>query len=173
MKINKLLYILLAVSLFTNCVKDDDDETVEYVKVGDTVPVFTVSGEDSIYSSTNTSGKITLICFFTTWCPNCHNELPKIEYVWEELQGESDFGLVTIGREETLATIAGFWTESGFTMPYYEDPNRSVYAQFASATIPRFYIIGRDKTIREIIVGDTTLTQAQWLTKIKSYLETP
>ena len=173
MKLAKVCCVLFGMLLFSGCIKSDDDNVEEYVKVGDPVPVFSVSGETRVYSSTEAGGKITLICFFTTWCPNCHDELPKIQYVWDALSEDSGFELAAIGREEDLATIRKFWGENSLTMPYYEDPGRDAYKKFASATIPRCYIIGRNETVLEVVIGETAWTKEQWLAKVRSYVETP
>ena len=96
---------LLALILFpTGCIKSDDEPNREYVLPGDPLPAFTEVGEDGAsYHSADAPGKLTLICFFNTTCPDCHRELPKLQYVWEELSPEEGFGTVCIGRARTLA----------------------------------------------------------------------
>ena len=174
MKINKILYVLLSVALFAGCVKSDDNLNEERVSVGEALPVFTVKGPDgATYSPSNSVGKVTLICFFNTTCPDCHRELPKIQYVWEQLESEGQFALACIGRDRTLAEIAEYWTTGRFTMPYYEDPARSVYELFATLKIPRLYLADKDGIVREIWIEEVSLTQEQLLAKIKSYTGTP
>ena len=76
-----------AVSLSVSCVRDDggNHPAREYVRVGMTVPAFSVSGEGgrTFDSPEGFAGRTTLLLFFATWCPDCQAELPVIDAVWQ------------------------------------------------------------------------------------------
>ncbi len=141
-----LLLVFLAPA-FISCMKEKEDRE-EYVEVGDPLPSFSAVGEDGVYYSSSAEGKITLICFFITTCPDCHRELPKVQKVWEAFGEDPDFEAVAIGRGHTLGEISDFWEEFDFTMPYYCDPQREVYERFATVTVPRIYISDRNRIVR-------------------------
>lgn len=174
MRISKILFLALVAVCMSACVRNDDDTpSEEYVHKGDLLPVFVADGPSGTsYHSADARGKITIICLFNTTCPDCHRELPKLQYVWQELDGES-FELACIGRERTLAEIAEFWEEQGFTMPYYEDPLKTVYGLFATRTIPRIYLTDKAGIVREMWVENTDMTREQLLAIVRGYLETP
>lgn len=109
MKILRILILLAIPLLAASCLKDKDETFEEYVLPGDVLPDFTVQGQDhAVYRSSQAQGKVTLICFFITTCPDCHRELPKVQQVWEALGGEPEFDLLAIGRGHTLEEIAEF-----------------------------------------------------------------
>lgn len=160
--------------LFAGCTKSNDLPNEEWVRVGDPLPVFSADGPDgTVYRSADAAGRVTVICLFNTTCPDCHREMPKLEYVWEQLGGREDFEIACVGRQRTLSEITTFWDERNFTMPYYEDPQKTVYNLFATMTIPRIYLADRQGVVREMWVKNTHLTQEQLLSVVKGYLETP
>ncbi|MDL2230502.1 TlpA family protein disulfide reductase [Alistipes sp. OttesenSCG-928-L06] len=174
MRAFKYIAFLAAGLLAVSCISSDDEPNEEYVAVGDKLPVFQAKGpNEAVYNSADASGKVTLICLFNTTCPDCHRELPKVQYVWDQLAAHESFEVVCVGRERTLAEIATFWSGQGFTMPYYEDPQRAVYKLFATSVIPRLYLADRAGVVREMWVEETNLTPDQLLSVVKGYVETP
>jgi peroxiredoxin len=64
-----------------------------------------------------------------------------------------DFQLLVIGREETDNSVRAFRSEEGFSFPMAADPDRAVFSLFATESIPRTVIIGRDGTVAYSQVG--------------------
>jgi thiol-disulfide isomerase/thioredoxin len=93
-------------------------------------------------------GRVVLLNFWATWCPPCRQEMPALQaQVWERFGAREDFRLVSIAREETAAEIRPFVAEHGYGWTFAPDPERTVYARYAGAFIPRNYVIGRDGAI--------------------------
>jgi peroxiredoxin len=55
--------------------------------------------------------------------------------------------MVAIAREETESVIAPFQKANKYTFPMAEDPDRRVFKLFASAGIPRTYVVSKDGKI--------------------------
>jgi thiol-disulfide isomerase/thioredoxin len=111
------------------------------VKVGETVPTFsltTVDGEVFTFPPTN---EVVLINFFATWCGPCQVELPHIERIWSEHKGNERFRLVVIGREETEDAVRAFRQQHGFSFPIAADPERTIFSLFADNSIPRTLVV--------------------------------
>jgi len=68
------------------------------VEVGDVAPIFTAKNpegkEISLQDIVDKKGKYTLVEFWASWCPNCHEEMPNVVEVYEEYH---DKGLNMIG----------------------------------------------------------------------------
>ena len=77
-KVVILLCIVLAV--FSSCITDDDDDRGDFALVaGDALPQFSVEMSDGgVLNTQSFSGKVGVIVFFHTDCPDCQKELPVI-----------------------------------------------------------------------------------------------
>ena len=112
-----------------------------FVKVGDTVPAFSVTTIDGDVISAPLPGKVVLINFFATWCGPCQMELPHIERIWSNLRNDDRFRLVVVGREETVKSVRAFRQQHEFSFPIAADSERKVYSLFAKESIPRTVLV--------------------------------
>lgn len=136
--------IVFTLCMLPACIKEElpDSSTADRVRVGDVVPSFTASdGQGNNFSSSAFIGKRSLLVLFHTGCGDCQRELPVVEEVYKAVKQEADYQVITIAREEALASVSSYWNEQSFTMPFYLDTNRAVFLLFATSTIPRLYII--------------------------------
>jgi peroxiredoxin len=74
---------------------------------------------------------------------------------------------VAIAREETDAIIAKFRSSNRYTFPMAQDPDRKVFKMFASAGIPRTYVVSKEGRIVFQSLGYT----AEEFEKLKVILE--
>lgn len=172
----KIIFILLLLypALFSACVKDKDkpEEMVNYVNINDKLPEFTVKNVDGEeLRSQDFAGRVTLLVFFITTCPDCQRELPKIEQVWQDFKDNPDFRLVTIARAEKADVISQFWEKHQFDMRFYLDPDRQVFSLFANNTIPRIYLVNRENVVTWMAIEEMSLTALQLEEKIDELIK--
>ena len=92
-------------------------------------------------------GKVVLVNFFATWCPPCIAEMPHLQtQVWERFAGDG-FAMVSVAREEDADVVAPFVAKHGAGWPFALDTDRSVFARYAEAFIPRSYVLDRSGRI--------------------------
>jgi peroxiredoxin len=142
--------LVLFMSLLTfSAVSAQEFDATFLTRPGDIMPAFTVTTSDGQTINTNDlKGRVILINFFATWCPPCNKELPHLEKeIWAKYKDNKNFALLVIGREHKLEEIKKFKQEKLLTLPMGADPDRSIYKQFATQTIPRNYLIGKDGRI--------------------------
>lgn len=147
------LMILLLISFFVGaCIKDGVDEAgVDKVKIGDSLPEFTVRMNDGTTVSNNDmKGKVSVITFFHTLCPDCQTELPVLQKVYEAFSGDDRVVVFAISREESAADVERYWNGNGITIPYSAQEDRTVYEMFSTLGIPKIYISDTETVVRYI-----------------------
>lgn len=144
------------------CISDDDPKG-EALKVGDTIPEFTVDLSDgSTVSSESMRGKTGVIVFFHTDCVDCREELPVVQKLWEAYKENPDVVFAVIARQESQEQIAKYWEENGLTMPYSPQDTKDVYLLFAPSVIPRIFITN-PKGVITFTSGDTDMPSLELL----------
>ena len=145
--------ILLAISIVASSQTDPTTLT----KVGDKSPAFsctTIDGQPFDLSSMK--GRIVMINFFATWCGPCNSELPVLQKnIWEKYKNNKSFSLIILGREHNTQEVSDFVKTKGFTMPFAPDPGREIFKLYATQSIPRNVIVGKDGKIIFQSIGYT------------------
>jgi len=117
-------------------------------EVGQMAPTFSVATLDGgTFSLAAQKNKVVLINWFATWCLPCRDEMPHLQKdVWEKF-GPRGLVMISVAREEKADVVAPFVKKFGVTWPFGLDPERTAYAKYAEAYIPRNTVIGPDGTI--------------------------
>lgn len=144
----KEILCLLAFSAITGFSAAQTDTTT-LTKTGEKAPVFSCTTIDGrTIDISKMEGKVVLINFFATWCGPCNMELPVLQKnVWGKYKNNPNFILIIIGREHTDKEVSDFVAKKRFNMPFASDPKRSIFSMYATQTIPRNIIIGKDGRI--------------------------
>ena len=149
MPLNRLLLGLVCCLLATSCIKDNEEWA--NLEPGDRLPAFSVQLTDAtVFNSQSLAGKGGMIVFFHTGCPDCQEELPRIQELWDDATLRSSIWLVPISREQDGASIEAYWQANGLTMPYNAQTGRKIYSLFASVSIPRIYVFSADGIILHV-----------------------
>ena len=141
-------------------------DSTSLTRVGEMAPAFTVTTTDGLQLDLEEErGRVILVNFFATWCPPCIAEMPRLEKeIWQDYKGK-DFIVIAVGREHTLDEIKKFQEEKSFTFPLAPDPDRGVYAKYATKFIPRNVLI--DKKGR-IVYQSKGYTEEEFDTLLKA-----
>lgn len=127
------------------------DSTGLIVRTGDMAPDFTVTLTDGTsLKLSDLRGKVVMLQFTASWCGVCRKEMPHIEsQIWQRHKDNPEFALVGIDRDEPLATVKRFASQTGITYPMALDPGADVFALYAEreAGITRNILINREGRI--------------------------
>jgi peroxiredoxin len=117
-------------------------------KVGQQAPeIRWVTLDGQKWDNKSFHGKVVLVNFFATWCGPCLQEIPHLQKeIWEKFKGKN-FVMVLIGREHKEAELKEFQKKRELTLPMAADPERKIFARFATDQIPRDYVIAADGKI--------------------------
>ena len=143
----------------------------DIVKVGDVAPTFVAAaGDGGSVDLAALKGQVVLLNFFATWCPPCKAEMPALESeVWGTFR---DKGLVVlaVGREHTVEQVAAFKAQHKLSFRFLADPDRAIFAKYATGYIPRCYLIGKDGAVKAATVGYEPAEFAQLVAAIRAEL---
>lgn len=149
----------LILPFFCSCIKENVRSTD--LKPGDSIPQFSVVMNDgSLLSSDYLSAGVSCIVFFHTMCPDCQQELPVIQSIYNEYE-PLGVRFACISREETEESIDAYWKNEGLTIPYSPQKDRVVYEMFAKTRVPRVYVSDSKGFIRYIYTDDPIATREQ------------
>lgn len=153
----KKVSLYLVLTLFTILISYGQKDTTTFTKVGDKAPLFTCKTIDGkTLDISKLQGKIVMINFFATWCGPCNLELPVLQKnIWDKYKSNPAFVLIILGREHTEKEVKDFVAQKKFTMPFAPDPGRMIFKLYASQSIPRNVIIGKDGKIIFQSIGYT------------------
>jgi thiol-disulfide isomerase/thioredoxin len=121
-------------------------------------------------------GKVVLIDFWASWCPDCIRELPEIKKLDQSYRAS---GLVVIGisLDRDREAMASFLVKKSINWPIYYDGkgwNNTYAVQYSVHQIPEIWIINRagivETTAADISTIDDTV---QRLLKASRIVQTP
>jgi len=92
-------------------------------------------------------GKVTVVNFWATWCPPCVEEIPSLNRLREQMQGQP-FELITINYAESAKTIRAFMQNVSVQFPVLIDPNGKTAQRWNVIGFPSTFVIGPDGNIR-------------------------
>jgi cytochrome c biogenesis protein CcmG/thiol:disulfide interchange protein DsbE len=119
-----------------------------------TAPPFSLQDTNgNTYSSSQFTGKPTVINFFATWCPPCRNEIPGFVEVYNRRRAE---GLELIGISldtDTRENLPGFLMNNkiGYRILFGDLATARAYGGVSS--IPTTFFVGKDGEIKNVHVG--------------------
>ena len=155
--------------LCLTCMSCDPDEMKGAdLGVGDALPTFSVKMNDGTSVATSDlKGRLSVIVFFATTCPDCQKELPEVQCLWDSVD-RTAIPVLLIARAQGQAEIERYWQSKSFSMTYSPQADRSIYNLFATSLIPRIYICDRNGIIRYIHTDDVLPTCETLLAELQT-----
>ena len=99
-------------------------------------------------------GKVVLLNFWATWCPPCIREMPSMERLHQQINGE-DFKVIAINQMEDIDQVFAFTgqLEIDPTFEILFDSRSEVSQAYAVRGLPTTYLIDKKGNIRYRAVG--------------------
>jgi cytochrome c biogenesis protein CcmG/thiol:disulfide interchange protein DsbE len=139
----------LALGRITGCSMD----SAQSPELGKPAPDFqfqTPEGQPS--SLSDFQGRPVLLNFWATWCNPCVHEMPFIQQVYEERQGE-ELVLLAINIGESPSQAAEFMQSYGFSFPVLLDSDAALAQRYNIQYIPTTFFIDKDGIIKDVRIG--------------------
>jgi len=115
-------------------------------------------------------GKIVLINFWASWCPECIEEMPSLNKIYEKYKGK---GLVVLGisadrKKEAAMKIL---TKADVKYPVLLDTSGGIFMRrYAVIAFPTTVVIDRNGFIVERIIGRIDFSSAAFMKTIENLM---
>ena len=174
---NLILVVVIAlvgasVYLVSSSSSRPPSEWVKSVVAGDLAPDFQLEDtKGNKVSLSDLRGKVVLVNFWATWCPPCIEEMPSMERLNEVIAGD-DFVLLAINTEENGRSIVpAFLEKTPYTFPILYDNKGVVQKRYGVFKFPESFIINKDGTVAEKIIGPLDWSSLKTITYFKDLIK--
>jgi peroxiredoxin len=110
-------------------------------------------------------GNVVLVNFWATWCEPCRAEMPGLQQLGDQLQGQP-FRLYSIDLQEDPDSIAAFEHELGLRLNVLIDSEGTVTRAYGVRALPATFLIDRQGVLRQQHLGPllTGGAETSWTT---------
>lgn len=141
----------LAAMTMPSCISEPHEDPAEttLVDVGDSAPDFEVEMTDgSMVTLSDLRGEVVILTFWSADCPMCQAEMGAAQQaVVDRIEGRR-ITYLAIARDGEHDAIVEFCRQNGCDFAVGLDPERAIYTLYATAYVPRTFIIDRDGIVR-------------------------
>lgn len=149
---------VIAATLIVGCSSVIDElptyDASSRVKVGDIAPDFeatTIDNKPVVLSSHK--GESVVLIFVSVTCPDCKALLDELNPRLSELEGKAK--VYAIARSATREQAAEYIEQGGYDIEMIADPEKQIYSKYATAYVPRSYIVGAEGRVELMVVEYT------------------
>lgn len=97
--------------------------------------------------------KPTVLLFFTSWCPYCNEDAPKIVNLHNKYKNEINvYGINVIQRDE-LSEVKSYVEQYGIDYPVLLDETNQLYENYGSHGFPSMFFVTPDGKTIDAIIG--------------------
>ena len=100
----------------------------------------------------DSKGKVVMLRFWADWCPSCAAEFPLIEKAYQEMRGQG-LDVIAVNVRQPEARVRDYTGKFGCSYTIALDRDGRISEQYDIQGLPMNFIIGRDGTLKEVIIG--------------------
>jgi peroxiredoxin len=119
-------------------------------------------------------GRVVLVNFWATWCPPCRKELPSLERLWRQREGEGLVVLgVNVGEDADVVFAFNNGLETPLSFPLLLDEDAAVAKSWPVRGLPTTYLVDRQGRLAFSAVGGREFDSPGIVAQVKGLLAAP
>lgn len=108
---------------------------------------------DSVSLRAAAKDHVTLVNIWATWCGPCKEEMPAMQRLFSELQGQG-FKILAVSIDQDEADkVSAFTREMGLTFDILHDKSGNIQQVYQTTGVPESFLLDRDGTIIKRVIG--------------------
>ena len=107
---------------------------------------------DTITLSQYRGEKPVVLDFFTTWCPNCRRDMPRLSKMYQEYKDQVE--VIGINLQENQNKVSKYISSTNIVFPIVLDPFGQTARNYGVRYTNTHVLIGKDGNIVRVISGD-------------------
>ncbi|GAE34621.1 peroxiredoxin family protein [Halalkalibacter akibai] len=123
-------------------------------------PMFSLPSQQdgSVWSLEKASSKITMITFWTSWCPDSQKDLLAKQKLFESLHSnEMEMVMIHVSGRDPDVNLSQFLGENHFTFPVLLDEGTKVYDRYHCMGVPTTVLVNTNKDIAFVYHDKSTI----------------
>jgi thiol-disulfide isomerase/thioredoxin len=122
--------------------------------VGDLVQPFALEerGGGTFRFPEDAEGKVVLLNFWASWCPECRTELPEL-VVLKKTFGNRPFLLVCVNMDRKREAADQFLDKLGLDVPVLYDNDQKLVNLFRPVGVPASFLLGAAGRVQKVYLG--------------------
>jgi peroxiredoxin len=158
-------YVLFSLLLLSVSLVGCSGKNIEGVQIGEQARDFSLPDQTGkVHSLAGNKGSVVLIRFWADWCPNCKEEMPRIDGVYRSLK-DKGFRVLGVNVKQGESAVSDFVKEYNISFPTPMDKDATVAKTYGVVGLPTTFIVDKDGNIREKVMGDMTREDVERLVK--------
>jgi thiol-disulfide isomerase/thioredoxin len=125
---------------------DDENMLRAPISTGEKAPGFADFGSSS-------SGKVTLLDFWATWCGPCRHALPGLKQI-QSVYGSDQLEIISVSEDDDEGAWHDFVAQNQMTWTQRLDADHQMMRQYGASALPTYVLIGKDGAVVNQYVGD-------------------
>jgi peroxiredoxin len=154
-KIVVLLMLLVGGVFLVSAITDSGSvkSTGGAVAVGSQAPDFALQDlQGRTWKLSELKGKVVLLHFWATWCTTCEQENPTLQRLVQAERENQQFVVLSVLVRDDADKAKAYMAQRGFDFPVLSD-DRKVSAQYGLTGVPETFLIDKNGTIRDKVIG--------------------
>ncbi|MEK3767856.1 TlpA disulfide reductase family protein [Paenibacillus sp. FSL R5-0887] len=99
--------------------------------------------------------KPTVFVFFTSWCPYCNDDAPKIVSLYEKYKNRVNIYGINLLYQDDLSEVKQYVADYNIKYPVLLDETGDLHKQFGEQAFPALFFINSDGKVMDQIIGST------------------